>query len=205
MTRWALYVLGLAALVAVQVAALGDGLHDRLSIFAVSLAVVVAVCLVEARRFDAENRARDYRRSYEASREATYTALCGAVADLGYRTTASDPGSATIGFRSSSPDLWIPLASLECEASVRQVDPNTSEVVVRGTAERGSRAADGRAGYAGGLMVSPRGTGTAAKAILDRVQATVVTYPVIRDGLARPTNTSASAAATSSDSTTSAS
>ena len=187
MRRWALYIVGLAGVVVLQVAALGWELPDRWLIFAASLAVVVAVAVAEGRRLRSESHDREYRRIYDASAAATYTALCGAVADLGYRTTATDPASRTVRFKTASFDLWVPRPALECEAVVRRADGGSSEVVVRGRAENGLRPGDRRgAPYVGAVVVFPAGVGVAAKKLLDRVGATVVTQPLIDAARSRP-------------------
>ena len=187
MRRRALYIVGLAGVVALQVAALGWELPDRWLIFAASLAVVVAVAVAEAHRFRSESHDREYRRGYDASITATYTALCGAVADLGYHATATDPASCTVRFRTASFDLWVPRPALECEAAVRRIDGGSSEVVVTGRAENGLRPGDRRrAPYAGAVVVFPAGVGVVAQKVLDRVGVTVVTHPVIDAALSRP-------------------
>ncbi len=187
MRRWALYIVGLAGVVVLQVAALEWELPDRWLIFAATLAVVVAVGVTEARKFRSESHGREYRRGYDASITATYTALCGAVADLGYHTTATDPATRSVRFKTASFDVWVPRPSLECEAAVRRIDGGRSEVVLTGEAENRLRPGDRRrAPYAGAVVVFPAGVGVVAQKVLDRVGATVVTHPVIDAALARP-------------------
>ena len=187
MRRRVLYIVGLAGVVALQVAALGWELPDRWLVFAASLAVVVAVAVAESRRFRSESHDREYRRVFDASVAATYTALCGAVADLGYKTIATDPASCTVRFKTASFDLWVPRPALECEAAVGQVEGGRSEVVVGGRAENGLRPGDRRGTpYVGAVVVFPAGVGVAAQRLLDRVGATVVTHPVIDAALSRP-------------------
>lgn len=53
--RWVLYVVGLAAFVGTNVAALGE-FHGRLDVFVISLAVLLAVVLAQSRRFESESR-----------------------------------------------------------------------------------------------------------------------------------------------------
>jgi hypothetical protein len=117
--RRVLYVVGLAAFVGTNVAALGE-FHGRLDVLVISLAILVAVVLAQNRRFESESRDPEYRRQYESSRDATYSALYGAVINLGYRVTAQDPAAGTLQFKTRLVDLWIPHPSLECTALVRR-------------------------------------------------------------------------------------
>jgi hypothetical protein len=175
-----LYVVGLAAFVGTNVAALSE-FHGRLDVFVISVAVLVAVLLAQSRRFESESRDPEYRRQYESSRDATYSALYGAVIDLGYRVTAQDPAAGTLQFKTRLVDLWIPRPSLQCTALVRDVDVNASEVVVGGQADLGVRREDGQRvrGTMRIVATFPSGLGPAASRILDRVGETVVTYAVL--------------------------
>jgi hypothetical protein len=175
-----LYVVGLAAFVATNVAALSE-FHGRVDVCVISLAVLVAVVLAQSRRFESQSRDREYRRQYESSRDATYSALYGAVIHLGYRVTAQDPAAGTLQFRTRLVDLWIAHPSLQCAALVRDIDVNASEIVVGGQADLGARREDRHRARGPMRIVAtfPSGLGPAANRILDRVSETVVTHAVL--------------------------
>jgi hypothetical protein len=182
-----LYILGLAAFVGMNVSALGE-FRGRWIAFVISLATLVALVVIQRRRFGSESQDADYQRTYEASSDATYSALYGAVIDLGYKVTAQDPAAGTLKFKTGSRELWIPRPSLDCKASVRQIDGKTSEVVLAGHADLGARDVHGHLiqGAMGGVSIFPEGLGTATKKILDRLDATVITYAVLNTAPAQP-------------------
>jgi hypothetical protein len=178
--RRVLYVVGLAAFIGTNVAALSE-FHGRFDVLVTSLAVLIAVWLAQSRRFESESRDPEYRRQYEASRDATYSALYGAVIDLGYKVTAQDPAAGTLHFKTRLADLWIPHPSLQCTALVRDLDANTSEVVVGGQADLDTRREDGQRAWGTMQIVAtfPSGLRPAANRILDRVGKTVLTHAVL--------------------------
>lgn len=176
-----LYLLGLAAFVCMNVAALSE-FHGRFLVLAVSLSALLWITVLQRRRFREESDDHEYRRRYAASSDATYAALCGALGDLGYRVTWHDPASRTLRFRTSSPDIWIPSPWVDCRASVRQTDDATSEVVIEGRVDVAPPAEGSAPGGSPLRTVStyPAGLTEATEKILDRVGATVVTYAMLQ-------------------------
>ena len=187
MTRWVLYILGLAAFVAMNVAALGD-FQDGWIVLVILVAVTAAVLVMERRLRESDSRVPTYRRTYEASRVATYSALYGAVIHFGYKVKARDPSAGTLQFKTGFPDLLIPRPELDFRASVREIDDKVSEVLLAGHADLGLQIGSGhRVQQAmGGLSIFPEGTGPAAKKLLDRVDATVITNRVVKTPPAEP-------------------
>jgi hypothetical protein len=186
-SRRALYILGLAAFVGMNVSALGE-FHGRWIVLVISLGTGLTLVMRQTRQLETESRDGDYRRTYEASSGATFSALYGAVVDLDYKITARDPTSGTLQFKTGSLDLWIPRLALDCRASVRQIDDKTSEVVLAGQADLGAGAGYGHKarGAMGGLSMLPGGLRPATEKILDRVEATVVTYAATNAAPAQP-------------------
>jgi hypothetical protein len=94
-------------------------------------AAVIALWMRSAK---ATMQEREYRRTYEASRAATCTALCGVLGELEYKITMRDPSAGEFRFKSGNADRWIPRLPVECSASVQQIGDRESEVVIRGRA-----------------------------------------------------------------------
>jgi hypothetical protein len=132
------------------------------------------------------NKEDQSRRTYEASCEATYIALCGAVGSLGYRVTANDPTTCTLRFKTGWTDLWIWSSSMEYTASVRQIDNTLSEISLAGRVSQEDIDEWRESQFRLAKPPYPGVKGPAAKKILDRVAKTVITYPVIDGALAAP-------------------
>jgi hypothetical protein len=132
-------------------------------------AAVIALWMRSAK---ATMQEREYRRTYEASRAATCTALCGVLGELEYKITMRDPSAGEFRFKSGNADRWIPRLPVECSASVQQIGDRESEVVIRGRAVPG----DERWSY---TPAYPEGLESRARRIFDRVGATVVTCSLI--------------------------
>ncbi len=146
------------------------------ALLAALILILMAVAL--GRSIRSETKEQAYCRTYEASREATYTALCGALGNLDYKVTARDPAAGTLQFSGGTRGPWIGRLGAECTASVRQVGEQASEIMIAGHAT----AAD-RRGL--GLLVYPEGMRARISRILDQVGATVVRYSVINTALAQ--------------------
>jgi hypothetical protein len=65
-------------------------------------AVVLALLAIAIRHIAAEMQEHEYRRTYAASRDAAYSALCGVLGNLDYKITMSDPDAGTLLFRSGT-------------------------------------------------------------------------------------------------------
>jgi hypothetical protein len=141
-------------------------------------AVILALVAIAIRHIAAETQEHEYRRTYAASKEAAYSALCGVLGKFDYKITMSDPDAGTLLFRGGTRGPWIPRLGVDCSASVRQVDDRESEIVIAGHAV--PTDGDGRM-----TLPYPEGMGTRAAKLLDAVGATVVTYSVIDAALDR--------------------
>jgi hypothetical protein len=145
----------------------------------VCVLVAVAVAAIVQVRVGRETQEQEYRRSYEASNEATYIALCGSLGDLGYEITARDPESGKVTFTGGNLGPWIGRLGVECCAWVRQIGDRESQITVAGHASRADK-------HGWGVLLYPEGMDRRAARILDRVNATVITYSVIDAALAAP-------------------
>jgi hypothetical protein len=129
---------------------------------------------------DEEAQEREYRRTYEASSEATYTALRGALGDLDYKVTVGDPDTGTLQFTGGKLGPWIPRLPVECTASVRQLSDRESEIVIAGR-----ECPPQRQGWftppqgLSGSYIYPEGMRRRAARILDEVDAAVITYSIL--------------------------
>jgi hypothetical protein len=87
----------LAAFVGMNVSALGE-FHGRWIVLVISLGTGLTLVMRQTRQLETESRDGDYRRTYEASSGATFSALYGAVVDLGLQghSARSDIGHTPI-------------------------------------------------------------------------------------------------------------
>ncbi len=141
------------------------------------IAVTLALLAIVIRAIASETQEHEYRRTYEASKQATYSALCGVLGRLDYKITMNDPDAGTLLFKGGKLGPWIPRLGVECRASVHQIDDRESEIVIAGHAVPTDK--DGQL-----TLPYPEGMGTRAAKLLDGVGATVVTYSVIDAALA---------------------
>jgi hypothetical protein len=118
---------------------------------------------------------REYRRTFEASTEAAYSALCGALADFDYKITARDPSAGTVRFRGGKLGPWIGRYGVDATASVREAGDRSSEITIAGRESPGEKHASSWS-PAFWAATYPEGMARRAARLLDRVQATVVTY-----------------------------
>jgi hypothetical protein len=139
--------------------------------------VLILVALALGRSIGSETKEQTYCRTYEASRAATYTALCGALGSFDYKITASDPAAGTLQFSGGTRGPWIGRLGAECTASVRRVGEEASEIVIAGHAAVADR-------HGRGLLVYPEGMRARVTRILDQVDSTVISYSVIHAALA---------------------
>jgi hypothetical protein len=140
-------------------------------------AVVLALLAIAIRYIAAETQEHEYRRTYAASKEAAYSALCGVLGSRDYKIAMSDPDAGTLLFNGGRLGPWIPRLGVECRASVRQIDDRESEIVIAGHAVPTDKDGHTRLPY-------PEGMGTRVAKLLDAVSTTVVTYAVIDAALA---------------------
>jgi hypothetical protein len=139
------------------------------------------------RRDGDETQERRYQRTYEASSEAAYSALCGALGALEYRITTGDRDTGTLRFAGGQLGPWVTRLSVDGTASVRQVGDRESEIVIAGHECRPDfRAPLGSANAPEGFMIYPEGMKLRAEKIFDEVGATIVTYSLIDAGFADP-------------------
>lgn len=150
-------------------------------------AIVLALLATAIRYIAAEMQEHEYRRTYAASKDAAYSALCGVLGSLDYKIAMSDPDAGTLLFKGGRLGPWIPRLGVECRASVRQIDDRESEIVIAGHAVPTDK--DGHM-----TLPYPEGMGTRVAKLLDAVGATVVTYSVIDAALAARDDIAPSAA-----------
>jgi hypothetical protein len=141
------------------------------------LAVTLALLAIVIRSTASETQEHEYRRTYEASKEATYSAFCGVLANLDYKITMNDPDAGTLLFKGGKRGPWIPRLGVECRASVHQLGDRESEIVIAGRVVPTDQ--DGRS-----ALPYPEGMRRRAAKLLDGVGATVVTYSVLDAALA---------------------
>jgi uncharacterized protein YqgC (DUF456 family) len=163
----AIYFGSLVIAVGFVVAADGE-LFPRAWIIPLALGLL-AVGLLWRRYVSGEARERTFRRTYGASSDATYGALCGTLAELGYAITTRELGVHAVDFRGGNLGPWIGRYGVSARASVHQTAPLASEIVIDGHLSVAEK--DGL-----GVLVYPDGLGLRASEIFDRVQRSVVTY-----------------------------
>ena len=66
------------------------------------IGVMLALLAIEVRYITAEAREHEERRTYEASKDVTYSVLCAVLGNLDYKITMSDPDAGTLLFRAES-------------------------------------------------------------------------------------------------------
>jgi hypothetical protein len=115
-----------------------------------------------------------FARRYEASPEATYSALCGALLDLDYRITIRNPNAGEVQFKGGKLGPWIGRFGVEGAASIHKAAENESEVVITGRASLADK-------HGSGFLIYPEGMGVRIGRILDRVQATVVPISMLNE------------------------
>jgi hypothetical protein len=175
-SRWVYFALlaGLGASVGIVNAnTVGAGWTVASVVVALGVAAILQVSV------GSETQQREYRRTYDASTEATYVALCGSLSDLDYRITTRDADSGKVAFTGGKLGPWIPRLGVECVASVRQIADQESEITIAGHVSGAER--QGR-----GVLLYPEGLTSRAARILDRVEATVITHSVIDATLGEP-------------------
>jgi hypothetical protein len=121
---------------------------------------------------------REYSRTVEASKEAAYSALCGALADLDYKISARDPSAGTVRFRGGKLGPWVGRNGVDATASVRETGDRSSEITIAGR-ESSAENHTSPWGPAFWAATYPEAMARRAARILDRAQATVVTYSVL--------------------------
>jgi hypothetical protein len=134
--------------------------------------VLVALAVIWRLYLNSQMEPHEFRRTYEASREAAYNALCGALAYLDYTITMRDPNSGRVQFKGGKLGPWIGRFGLDCTASVHQTADRESEIVIAGRVSSAQKEGQG-------FLIYPEALASRAGKILERVQATVVTYSVI--------------------------
>ncbi len=147
----------------------------------IGLVIVLAIAFCAAMTWRhyliAETEEHESRRAFNASSEATYAALCGALATLGYKITSSEPDVGTLQFRGGTLGPWIGRLGVECRASVCQLGDRQTEVVIAGHASPADK-------HGKGMLLYPEGMRSRTARILDQVDATVITHRTIDAALA---------------------
>ena len=72
------------------------------------IGVVLALLAIVTRYLASETQEHEYRRTYEASKQATYSALCGVLGNLDYKITMNDPDAGMLRFEGGRLGPWIP-------------------------------------------------------------------------------------------------
>ena len=177
MNRW--WYTGLLAVVAAYVVVMHAELLSRDTGFFLTCALVLGATLL--RRFTPDRRQpREFRQTYQASGEAVYTALCGVLAELNYRVKAHDACIDEVRFTGGR-NVWWGGPDAEGTASVHQNGDGAELVISLHDVPEGHPVWGGRRATLlwGANRAYPEGIALRAKRILDRVQATVVTYAMI--------------------------
>jgi hypothetical protein len=139
------------------------------------ITVLLLLALGWRRYINVSTSEQAFRRSYAVSEAAAYSALCGALLDLGYVITTRNLSAGTLQFRGGRLGPWIGRFGTECKASVRGLGDRESEIVIVGRVSTADR-------HGWGVLIYPEPLDSRIETILDRVQATAGISAVLDAG-----------------------
>jgi hypothetical protein len=139
---------------------------------------LVALAVMWHRYADSQTQPHEFGRIYDASRDATFNALCGALTALSYKVTQRDSDTSTVHFKGGDLGPWIGRPGVEGSASVRRISDSKSEIAISCRVLPADK-------HGKGWLLYPEGLSLRMKKVFDRVQASTPaggrTHPAAAD------------------------